>query len=161
MIRFYDVDLAYINYLKQIDSKVPNISYNSNNKFVCGAVLELNGIQYFAPISHNSTLYRTSFGIYDSGQLISTVRFCFMFPTLQNVLSEKQFSVIRTYDQNYANLLEKEWRYCVANEKDLRKKAESVYKMGCNCNHPMFKNCCDFKKLEANYLNYLNNRTIN
>ena len=154
MIRFYDVDLAYIDYLKQIDPKIPNISYDRNNKFVCGVVFELNGIQYFAPISHNPTIYRTSFGIYDADQVISTVRLCFMFPAFPQVLSEKNFSMIRTTDPNYADLLEKEWRYCMAKESALKKKAASVYKMGCNRDHPMFQHCCDFKKLEASYLGF-------
>lgn len=53
MLDFYDVDLDYINFLKQYDTQIPNISYTSRNKFVCGIVLNINGINImlrFPPI---------------------------------------------------------------------------------------------------------------
>lgn len=46
MLKFYDIDKGYIDYLKTFDRQVPNIEYSSNNKFVCGIVLEENGIKY-------------------------------------------------------------------------------------------------------------------
>ncbi len=54
MLKFYDIDKEYINFLKTFDKQVPNIAYSSNNKFVCGIVLEVNGIKYYAPISHKT-----------------------------------------------------------------------------------------------------------
>ena len=57
-ICFYNVDLSYIDYLKKYESekkgytRVPNVQYKSgNNKFFYGAVLEIEGINYFVPIS--------------------------------------------------------------------------------------------------------------
>ena len=44
MIEFYDIDENYINFLKTFDKQVPNVTYDSNNKFVCGVVLNVNNI---------------------------------------------------------------------------------------------------------------------
>ena len=57
-IAFYNVDLEYIDYLKQYETsvrgftRVPNVNYRSgNNKFFYGTVLNINRIDYFVPIS--------------------------------------------------------------------------------------------------------------
>ena len=33
-LKFYNIDINYIKYLKQFDSKIPNIEYENHNKFV-------------------------------------------------------------------------------------------------------------------------------
>lgn len=42
MIKFYDIDENYVNWLQSIDTQVPNIAYKKNNKFLCGAVIEIH-----------------------------------------------------------------------------------------------------------------------
>ena len=54
MLKFYDIDENYIQFLKTIDRQVPDVKYDSNNKFLCGVVLEINGVKYYAPISHKT-----------------------------------------------------------------------------------------------------------
>ena len=54
MLKFYDIDKDYVKFLKTLDRQVPNIEYTSNNKFVCGIVLEVNNVKYYAPISHKT-----------------------------------------------------------------------------------------------------------
>ncbi|MBQ9709300.1 MAG: type III toxin-antitoxin system ToxN/AbiQ family toxin [Clostridia bacterium] len=154
MLKFYDIETNYINYLKTIDCQIPDITYLTNNKFVCGVVLDINGITYYAPVSHTTKKYRTNQLIYDKGQPISSIRFSFMFPAPQSVLTQKDFKQIRAVDPHYADIITAEYRYCAANEYSICQKAKSVYNIGCNKNHPMNYTCCDFKKLEALYLNY-------
>ena len=48
MLKFYDIDENYIQFLKTIDRQVPDVKYDSNNKFLCGVVLEINGVKYYA-----------------------------------------------------------------------------------------------------------------
>lgn len=78
-----------------------------------------------------------------------------MFLAYKGVLFEKNFSVVAQTDVNYANLLRAEYSYCSAHIQDILKKTLSVYKIGCNKNHRLNYTCCDFKKLEANYMRYL------
>lgn len=154
MIAFFDVDIDYIKFLKQFDSKVPNIIYEGNNKFVCGIVLSINGINYYAPISHLTSRQQTNMRIFDGDRVISTIRFSFMFPAPDFVLHKKDFSKISEYDKKYADLLETEYEYCKMHIDDIQKKAQSIYNIGCNKEHILNKNCIDFKLLEEHYQEY-------
>lgn len=150
MLRFYDVDPNYANYLRQFDQRIPNIRYSSNNKFVCGIVLSVSGYDYFAPLSSNTAKQQTSILIRDTdGKVLSSIKFCFMFPAPDLAVTFKDFQAVRKVDPAYANLLEKEYIFCRKNEQVIREKAARVYKIGCNPNHILFKNCCDFRLLES------------
>lgn len=154
MLAFYDVNEDYVNFLKTIDPKIPNIKYDTNNKFVCGVVLDVNGIQYYAPVSHMNKKQQTNFLIYQGDRAIASVRFSFMFPAPMEVLTKKDFKAISQYDSQYANLLATELSYCSSHSEALMKKALSVYKIGCNKDHVLNKVCCDFPALEQGYMNY-------
>ncbi len=154
MLKFYDIDEDYVRYLQSIDSQVPNIHYGTNNKFVCGIVLKVNDIKFFAPISHTTKKYQTSLLIYNRTTPISSIRFSFMIPAYNEVLTELNFENISKRDKNYADLIRAEYDYCSNNKDVIYKKAHSVYKIGCNKNHRLNYTCCDFKKLEAEYMNY-------
>lgn len=154
MLKFYDIDKEYINYLKTFDKQVPNITYSSNNKFVCGIVLEVNGIKYYAPISHKTDKQQTNLQIFDNGRPISTIKFSFMIPAYSEVLKLKNFKEIAKSDPNYAALLQAEYSYCSSHITDIKNKALSVYRIGCNKNHRLNYTCCNFKLLEKHYLEY-------
>lgn len=154
MIRFYDVDKDYIKYLKQYDNRIPNVTYENKDKFVCGIVLHINSINYFAPISSNTNIVKTSLPIYNNDEIISSIRFSFMFPAKFDYLKIKDFNAIAKTDLGYANLLRIEYIYCKTHEKEIIEKAKQVYKIGCNKSHYLNSVCCDFKKLEEVYLNY-------
>lgn len=161
MLKFYDIDENYVKYLQAIDQQVPNIHYSTNNKFVCGIVLEVNGTKFYTPISHTIKKYQTSLLIYNKEKPISSIRFSFMIPAYDEVLSELNFAEISNRDKNYADLLRVEYDYCVDNKDDIYKKAFSVYKIGCNKNHRLNYTCCDFKKLEEHYMEYKTNKDTN
>lgn len=149
MLKFYDVDEQYVKYLQRIDKQIPNISYTTNNKFICGVVLSVNGFDYYAPISSNTQKQRTSLPILNkSGRTIATIRFCFMFPVLYQYLTEKDFYQVNQQDPKYADLLATEYNYCLANEPRILAKAQSVYAIGCNKDHVLNYTCCNFKLLE-------------
>ena len=154
MIKFYDVDKGYIKYLQCYDAQVPNIEYSSNSKFVCGVILNINNMDYYAPISHFNKKQQTNLPIYRNKKIISTIRFSFMFPALKSVLSIKSFTDIKNEDLQYAKLLETEYRYCKAHEQERRDKAKAVYEIGCNKKHKLNYTCCDFKLLENIYSQY-------
>lgn len=154
MLRFYDVDEYYVQFLKTIDRQVPNIRYDSNNKFVCGVVLTVNGIKYYAPISHKKDKQQTNLQIFDNGIPIATIRFSFMFPAYDEVLVVKNFNDVAKRDSKYAALLQAEYVYCRSHIKDIKTKASAVYNIGCNKNHRLNYACCDFRLLEEHYLEF-------
>lgn len=149
MLKFYDIDPAYANYLRQFDQRIPNINYGTNNKFVCGIVLSVSGYNYFAPISSNTARQQTNILITDdTGRVLSSIKFSFMFPAPTTVITPKNFRAIRAVDSAYADLLEKEYEFCKKNEQAIRDKAMKVYRIGCNPGHVLHRNCCDFHLLE-------------
>ncbi len=151
-LKLYEVDHDYIQYLKQFDNHVPEMSYTTNNKFVCGVVLMIDSYQYFAPISSFHTPQRTNLIIKDKSRSISSIRFSFMFPAFDEVLRMKDFSLEAP---SYRNLLRSELKFCNQHLSDIHKKANEVYKIGSNRKHPLAYLCCDFKLLESKHDEYI------
>lgn len=150
---FYEVDKQYISYLKQFESKIPNISYDLHDKFVCGVVLKVNESNYFAPISSFNKRQRTNFIILNENNLpISSIRFSFMFPCPSFSIRQKDIS---REEYRYQRLLMAELNYCNRNIRSIFDKALSIYNIGCNKNHLLNHLCCDFKLLEEKCLTYI------
>ena len=164
MLKFYDINENYVEYLQTIDRQIPNIGYSTNNKFICGIILNIDGYNYYAPVSSNTKMYRTSFSIKNKNNfIIATIRFCFMFPAPFDVLMEKNFKLVKQSNSRYADLLINEYDYCVLNEDKILKKAKSVYDIGCNKKHKFNYTCCDFKLLEnkmSGYEEYITRKEI-
>lgn len=77
-----------------------------------------------------------------------------MIPAFDEVLTYKNFKDVAKTDPAYASLLHAEHSYCSNNVTDIKTKALSVYKIGCNKKHRLNYTCCDFKKLEEHYMEY-------
>lgn len=156
MIQFYDIDVDYADYLRGFEPHIPQFNYASNQKFLCGIVLDLNGIQYYAPVSHNQKTYPTSYPIRHTrtGVVLGTIRFNYMFPAPTRVVTRKDFQAVRAKDPHYYGLLVDELTACQADEDRIKKLAMRTYKWGANPKSPMYSHCCDFKKLESVYAQY-------
>ena len=155
MIEFYDIDPNYTEFLQRYDTKAPNIRYDSNNKFVCGVILEVNNTKYFAPVSHMTTHQRTNMLIYDRNTPIASIRFSFMFPAIESVIIRKDFSDIALRNPDYARLLRKEYTFCLRNTNRIMRKANQIYRKVCSGNSWFKSVCCDFQILEQHYMDYL------
>lgn len=154
-IRFYNISEDYINYLKKVDRQVPNVKYDTVNKFVCGVVLKVGEFSYYAPISSKTQKQRTNILITNkAGKIISSIKFSFMIPVPIDVLTELNFDEIRKSDAKYADLLEEEYFFCKYNAHLIEQKALNVYEIGCNKDHFLNYTCCNFKKLEGAMLLY-------
>ena len=146
-LNFYEIDTEYLRYLKEIDSSVPDYSYATNNKFFCGIVTQMNGFQYFAPISSFNKQQATNLLIKDpAGTDIASIRFCFMVPADDSVLKVKDFALER--DEKYVGLLSTELTFCRQNERRIQETAKRIYHYGIDSVHPQYKNCCHFLALE-------------
>lgn len=148
-INFYDVDPEYLSYMQNIDSKVPNHNYDTHDKIYCGVVLKMNNCNYLAPLSHFNRSQATNFIIRDyHNRDISSLRFCFMIPVLDNVI---HITDLDSVDNAYAGLLHTELAYCRQNIDKIYRGAHRTYSYGTNPNHRLYRNCCDFHKLEEEY----------
>ncbi len=126
-LKFYDVSRDYIKYLKHYDNKIPDIDYDRFSKFFCGVVLQIDRYNYFAPVTSFNKQQRTNFLIRDKGRPISSIRFSFMFPTFDQVLTLTDFG---SKPQSYKDLVNAEIKYCNQNADKIYKKAIEVYKIG-------------------------------
>ncbi|MFV0479864.1 MAG: type III toxin-antitoxin system ToxN/AbiQ family toxin [Anaerorhabdus sp.] len=153
-LKFYNVDLDYVKELKKYDSKVPNIEYLSNNKFLIGIVFEINNMKFYAPISSFNRKQVTNELIENNnGEAISSVRFSFMFPIPDGKAWIKDIS--NETDLKYRRLLQEEFNYCNNNFEKLKSTANMVYnKVVIEKNQFFIKKCCDFKLLEAKAMEY-------
>lgn len=154
MLSFYYVNKDYVDYLRQFDSKVPTLNYDTHDKFFCGIVLNVGEIKYYVPVSHDTSRQQTSLLIYDGVRAISSLKFAFMIPVPISKINRIDFNEIAKTDTKYADLLRAEYSYCSSHRNEIYNKASSVYRIGCNKNHRLSGVCCDFKKLEEKYTDY-------
>jgi protein AbiQ len=127
------------------------MSYGDSRKpkFLCGIVLEINGMDYYVPVTSYKKKKPDNFLIQAAnGQVVSSLRFNYMFPVPKSLLSER--TIATEPDRAYRALLSQELRYCIRNQEMVRHLAERTYKrvmLGKNLG--LVANSCDFKLLEA------------
>ena len=152
---FYEIDQDYINFLKKFDGKIPNIAYQTHDKFICGVLFEVEGKKYYAPISSFTKQQRTNILIRNSaGQVTSSIRLSFMFPVPDDKVHIKDFSKEDAY---YRRLLLEEYSYCKKHAHKIADRAQYIYHAAVTGQDPVIqKNSCNFKKLESAYEMYIN-----
>jgi protein AbiQ len=128
----------------------------THDKFLCGIVLSVSWRDYFAPISSFKTPQRTN--IKDSwGRPISSIRFSFMIPVPQGVLSVKR--IANEPNKPYRTLLNMELRYCRRQKDSICSKANFAYHAATvKKDELIVRNCCDFKALESASAEYAEQR---
>lgn len=156
-LNFYTVDLNYVQYLKDAEnqtrgfSRVPNMVYGSfrKPKFLLGVVLNVNGVDYYVPVTSYKTKKPDNFLIHaDNGAVTSSLRFNYMFPIPKDMVSERVIS--SEPDAAYRSLLAQELRYCIKHQAEIQKLAERTYKRVLLGKDPgLVANSCAFTFLEG------------
>ena len=157
---FYYLDKQYADYLRnpQIgDKHVPETDYGNRDKFFIGAVITVNGLKYYAPVSSYTGQNDATFNIRDAhGKIISSVRLNYMFPVVDGVYTKLE---INKLPYSYSRLVLSEYQYCNKHRNDIVGLAEKIYSLRANgqsrTGDKMYIN--DFVKLEKAAANYINN----
>lgn len=167
-LNFFIVDLNYISYLKQAEqgirgfSRIPNMNYGNNHKpkFLCGVILQMNGLDYYVPVSSYKTQKPDNFLIRaDNGQVVGSLRFNYMFPIPAGCVTER--TIATEPDQAYRSLLAQELKYCNKNRETIQKLANRTYKRVLLGKDPgLLVNSCAFKLLEEKCAVYAHNQQI-
>ena len=162
-LNFYTVDLGYVNLLQQAEqdergfSRVPHMEYGPGRKqkFLCGIVLCINGIDYYVPVTSYKQQQPDNFLIEaKNGQITSSLRFNYMFPIPKSLVT--QISIDGEPDRAYRALLSQELRYCIKNQGTIQRLAERTYKrVLLGKNQGLVANSCAFLLLEKIYKEYL------
>ena len=161
-IRFYYDNKEYVDYLKNYEIEhrgytcVPNVEYANRSKFVYGAVLNINDINYFVPVSSKIKEDQYSMLIQTKekhNNIKGSLRFKYMIPIPNQCLVKLD---IKT-------MIEPKRQELVLNElAACRKKRDKIFKMASRTYSDVIKystpvlrkNSCDFKLLEQAYIEY-------
>lgn len=135
-MKIFTIDDAYLTFLRQVDSKVPNSSgtgYTKEKPYV-GVVLNIEGTDFLAPMSSpkpwhsswsNSDLRH--FKLHERGvetNALGVIALQFMVPTLPSVITELNFSV---QDPRYKALLQMQYEYMKTKWGKIQQRAEKLY----------------------------------
>lgn len=167
---FYYVEKDYIEFLKNFEKEkrgftcVPNVSYKNTNKFTFGAVLEVNGINYFVPVSSydkkqedviliKEKNFSNQKGIHNS---LGALRFAYMIPVPKQCIIKLDINSMPTeYSRTHVS---KELAFCRRNRDKIQVRAKKTYDRVISKKFPeLTRNSCDFKILEEAYINYSEN----
>lgn len=164
-MEFYRINEEYNQFLQRYEkekrgvSKVPNIRYKDRNKFAFGAVMEVNGINYYVSVSSFSKKQEANILIRvpgDEKEVKGSLRFNYMVPVPDECIEKLIIKDVQ--DEKYRMLLNKEYRFCVNNAQRIQKKANKIYEMVTeNRKQILTDNSCDFCILEEGYREYIKN----
>jgi len=160
---FYDVDKNYINYLKEEEIKhrgftrVPDVEYKDEKKFLCGIVLEINGVDYYVPVSSYKKQKPDNFLIVleddKYNKVKGSLRFNYMIPVPKSCVKRR---IINDEKKPSRRLfLHRQLVYINENVEVIMNRARRTYLRVINNYSPtLTKNSCDFKFLEKKCLEY-------
>lgn len=157
-IKFYEVDAKYVNYLSPF---APHLFHNKqagqhNERKYIGIVLQVNGFDYFAPLSsfkpkHNSMKQGIDFLKVGNYAVINLNN---MFPVPPQCYSYVDYS--KEPNPQYKKLLQTEYRIIRKMQEKIYKNAEALYKYKITNGDTtaLAKRCNDFSLLEQKCKSY-------
>lgn len=154
-LKLYYINGNYIKYLKLFDNHIQNNYDNAKNKKpYVGIVLNVNGRNYFAPLTSPKDKHLkiknsdpTTFKIRDNNKFYGSVLLNNMIPvTEDNVIL---FDIAEITDKNYKNILNREYEIISKHKEIISNKATVLYNAVISKSNAYFsKISCDFEKLE-------------
>lgn len=158
-LKLYEINSSYITYLSVY---APHLFQNKktgqkNERKYIGVVLQINGFNYFAPLSSFKDKHKSMKEGLDFIKIknYAVINLNNMFPV---PLSEIKYVDINSErDVHYRALLLAEYRYIKSIEGKICKNAQNVYKIKIKDgdSSPLAKRCNDFLLLEKACANYI------
>lgn len=171
-MRWINVDDKYLDYLRDIEKRIPKTNYGLDKyKPFFGVLFEKDNLYYVTQVSHpqprhyklkqQKDFYKL-YDLKDSDRLIAVINLNYMFPIPKECTSDfkkKEIHLYRTFFSEeekgkYINLLDTELK--AINALNLGEKALDVYNTKYqNPNDSVSKRCIDFKAMEKLAISYL------
>ena len=160
---FYRINEEYNRFLQRYEkekrgvTKVPNIRYTDRNKFAFGAVMQVNGMNYYVSVSSFDKKQEANILIRvpgDEKEVKGSLRFNYMVPVPDECIEKLVIKDVE--DEKYRLLLNKEYQFCMNNAERIQKKANKIYEM-VTTNRKQFltDNSCAFHILEDGCREYI------
>ena len=160
---FYRINEEYNRFLQRYEkekrgvTKVPNIRYADRNKFAFGAVMQVNGMNYYVSVSSFDKKQEANILIRvpgDKKEVKGSLRFNYMVPVPDECIEKLIIKDVE--DEKYRLLLNKEYQFCISNADKIQKKANKIYEMVItNRKQILTDNSCAFHILEDGYREYI------
>ena len=160
---FYRINEEYNKFLQRYEkekrgvTKVPNIRYADRNKFAFGAVMQVNGMNYYVSVSSFDKKQEANILIRvpgDKKEVKGSLRFNYMVPVPDECIEKLIIKDVE--DEKYRLLLNKEYQFCISNADKIQKKANKIYEMVItNRKQILTDNSCAFHILEDGYREYI------
>ncbi len=152
-IKIYEIDAAYIDYLVPY---APHLFHNrqkgqANERKYIGVVLQVNGLNYFAPLSSFKPKHTEMKEGLDFLKIkdYAVINLNNMFPVPMTECRYVDFSSIK--NPSYKTLLLSEYRYIKSIQEKIKKNAAALYnhKVANGDETPLAKRCNNFALLET------------
>ena len=160
---FYRINEEYNKFLQKYEkekrgiTKVPNIRYTDYNKFAFGAVMKVNGMNYYVSVSSFDKKQEANILIRvpgDEKEVKGSLRFNYMVPVPDECIEKLVIKDVE--DEKYRILLNKEYQFCMDNAEKIQKKANKIYEMvTTNRKQILTDNSCAFQILETGCREYI------
>ena len=160
---FYRINEEYNRFLQRYEkekrgvTKVPNIRYTDRNKFAFGAVMQVNGMNYYVSVSSFDKKQEANILIRvpgDEKEVKGSLRFNYMVPVPDECIEKLVIKDVE--DEKYRLLLNKEYQFCMNNAERIQKKANKIYEMiTTKLKQILTDNSCAFYILEDGYREYI------
>lgn len=170
-MKWINVNEDYLDYLRNVESRIPHTDYGSDKyKPFFGVLFEVGDLYYITQVSHPQVRHQTMknskdfFKVFDPqnpSRLIAVVNLNYMFPIPKNQTTPFEKKNIHTYrtfrseaeKSKYIDLLDSE--LISINAMDIGTKAERLYRLKYNKpNDFVSQRCIDFKAMEKLALAY-------
>ncbi|AEH63658.1 type III toxin-antitoxin system ToxN/AbiQ family toxin [Zymomonas mobilis] len=154
-IGFYRVDDNYINFLKEIDSRIRDPK--DNKRAYVGIILSVSGTDFLAPLTsykskqdkiRPSTL--TVFKLHEKNKpdnKLGMIQLGYMFPILPSIATKIDYS---NQAIKYNRLLATQYEFIRSEQDKIKARAERLYEHVLTCSNPndfYLKFSCDFLAL--------------
>ncbi len=162
-MKLYTVDKNYMEYLKTIDNRVSDCSGMKEKRPFIGIVLNINNINYFAPLSSPKDKFLTMKNMEDfirinNGQY-GAINLNNMIPVDTKLLTKINLKIEQDDDlelKKYKSLLIKQINWINKNQSIIKNKALKLYLKIINdeARESLKKRCIDFKIIEKAHITY-------
>ncbi len=160
-MKFYNLKEAYIQFLRNYDSKVA-VNKNESRPYV-GVVLDVDGIKYYAPFSSPKPKHLHMRNTVDfrkiAGGRYGAINFNNMIPVPEAALL--LMDIDNEPDLSYRRILQNQYNAVSADVPGIQKTAENLRKLLMkddrkltNYEKQVKNRCCDLILLESVYLNW-------
>jgi protein AbiQ len=159
MLNFFIANKSYLDLLRESVPTVPYSEYEGRkSKFMCGVLIEVNGMDYYAPVSSNKNRYATSFILKnEQDRPLASIRFNYMVPVPKDLV--EPVDIANEPDEKYRRLLETEYIAVNKNSSAIMSAARRIYKIKLNNPETIIaQHCNDFRLLEKLMKVYDNSR---